>query len=158
MGAHAGPSMMGTLFASCGLRSLRVTLSPVHIPAGVLGSRVQRRLELLLQENSPKCPQVSFSFWENPLAHSCRSIQGRACSLTQPTSPTRQGTVRVRAPHGPTLNCPQSAPTVSVILPLHPYSPPCDFKQPGLSQCCSSLVWHGRELLTWLSLVSLLFR
>ena len=36
-------------------------------------------------------------------------------------------------------------------LPLHPYSSPCDFKQPGLSRCCSSLVWQGRDLLTWLS-------
>ena len=40
---------------------------------------------------------------------------------------------------------------VSVCLPLCPYSPPCDFKQPGLSQCCSSLVWQGREPLTLLS-------
>ena len=57
----------------------------------------------------------------------------------------------VRAPHGPTLNSPQPAPTVSVGLPLHPYSPPCDLKQPGLSWCCSSLVWQGRDLSTWLS-------
>ena len=34
---------------------------------------------------------------------------------------------------------------------LHPYSPPCDFKQPGLSPCHSSLVWQGRELLARLS-------
>ena len=32
-----------------------------------------------------------------------------------------------------------------------PYSPPCDFKQPGLSWCCSNLVWQGRQLLTQLS-------
>ena len=49
------------------------------------------------------------------------------------------------------LNSPQPAPTVSVGLPLHPHSPPCDFKQPGLSMWCSSLVWQGREPLTWLS-------
>ena len=72
-------------------------------------------------------------------------MHGRACVPTQPTSPARPGTVWVRAPHGPTLNSPQLVPTVSMGLPLHPYSPPCDFKQPGLSQCCSSLAWQGRE-------------
>ena len=79
------------------------------------------------------------------------SIEGRACPLTQPTSPARPGTVWVRAPHGPTLNSPKPAPTDSVGLPLRPYSPPCVFKQPGLSQCCSSLVWQGREPLGRLS-------
>ena len=79
------------------------------------------------------------------------SVQGRVCPLTQPTSPAIPGTVWVRVPHGPTLNSPQPVPTVSVGLPLHPYSPPCDFKQPGLSWCCSSLVWQGREPLTQLS-------
>ena len=111
---------------------------------------MERRLELLLQ-NSPNCPQLSFPFSENPPAQSCHSIQRRACPLTQPTSPARPGTVWVRAPHGPTLNSHHLAPTVSVGLPLYPYSPPCDLKQPGLSWCCSSLVWQGRELLTWLS-------
>ena len=53
----------------------------------------------------------------------------------------RLGTVWVRAPHGPTLNSPHLVPIVSVGLLLCPYSPPCDFKQPGFSQCCSSLVW-----------------
>ena len=117
--------------------------------ASDLGSR---RLELLLQENSPNCPQVSFS--ENPPAQSCSSIQGRACPLTQPTSPARPGTVWVTAPHGPTLNSVQLAPTVLGGLPLCPYSSPCDFKQPGLSLCCSSLVWQGRGPLTQLSLRS----
>ena len=92
-----------------------------------VGCRVQRRLELLLQGNSPKCPRGSFSFLENSPAQSRCSIQGRACPLTQPTSPARPGTV-------------QSAPTVSMCLPLRPYSPPCNFKQPGLCRCCSSLV------------------
>ena len=78
-------------------------------------------------------------------------MHGRACVPTQPTSPARPGTVWVRALHSPTLNSPQLIHTVSVGLPVCPYSPPCDFKQPGLSQCCSSLVWQGRELLTWLS-------
>ena len=78
------------------------------------------------------------------------SVQGRAGPLTQPTSPARRGTGRVRAPQAPTFDSPQPAPTVSVGLPLRPYSHPCDFKQPGLSQCSSSLVWQGREPLTWL--------
>ena len=57
----------------------------------------------------------------------------------------------MRASHGATLNSPQPASTVSVGLPLSPYSPPWDFKQPGLSWCCSSFVCQGRELLTQLS-------
>ena len=36
-------------------------------------------------------------------------------------------------------------------LPLRPYSPACDFKQPGVSWCCSSLVWQRRESLASLS-------
>ena len=56
-----------------------------------------------------------------------------------------------RAQHGPTLNSPQLAHTDSMGLPLCLYSPPCNFKQPSLSGCCSSLVWQGREPLTWLS-------
>ena len=123
---------------------------PLH-PGGSTrrGGFVERRLELLLQGISQSAPPVSFPFWENPSAQSCRSIQGRACLLTQPTSPARLGIVWVKVPHSPTLNPPQPAPTVSVCLPLCPYSPPCDFKQPSLSWCCSSLVWQGRELLTW---------
>ena len=73
------------------------------------------------------------------------SVQGRACPLTQPTSPARLGTVWVRAPRGPTLN------SLRVFTTLRPSSPPCDFKQPGLSRGCSSLVWQGREPLVWLS-------
>ena len=51
----------------------------------------------------------------------------------------------------PTLNSLQMAHMVSVGLPLCHYSPSCDFKQPGLSQCCSNLVWQGMEPLTRLS-------
>ena len=79
------------------------------------------------------------------------SMEGRARPLAQPTSPARLGIVWVRAPDCPTLNSPQPAPTVSVGLPLCPHSPPCDFKEPGVSRCCSNLVWQGRELLTWVS-------
>ena len=79
------------------------------------------------------------------------SMQGRVCPLTQPTSPARPWTVRVRVPHGPTLNSPQPVPTVFVGLPLRPYSPPCDFKQPGFSRCCSRGFSQGREPLARLS-------
>ena len=40
---------------------------------------------------------------------------------------------------------------VSIGLPLRPYSPPCNFKQPGLSQCFWGLVWQETEPLTPLS-------
>ena len=40
---------------------------------------------------------------------------------------------------------------VSVGLPLCPYSPPCNFRQPGLPRCCSGLIWQWRGPLTWLS-------
>ena len=54
-------------------------------------------------------------------------------------------------PHTAQLSTLPSWPTVSMCLPLRPYSPPCDYKQPGVSQCCSNFVWQGRELLTRLS-------
>ena len=118
---------------------------------GALASPVERRLELLLQESSPKCPQGSFSFLGKsscsilPL-HTRKGLSSHTAHLSRYSR-----TVCVRAPHTPTLNSPQLVPTVSVGLPLCPYSPPCDFKQPGLSWCCSSLVWQGREPLTRLS-------
>ena len=114
---------------------------------------MERRLDLLLQgmpQNAPKGLLVGGG--ENPPAQSCDSLhtrKGPSSHRTHRSSYT--GTVWVRVPHGPTLNSPQAVPMVSLGLPLHPYSPPCDFKQPGLSWCCSSLVWYGREPLTWLS-------
>ena len=157
MGVRAEPSLIHTLPSACGLSSLqdevrtlpgRCTQSPVgaHTPRSLgtlprwVGGQVERRPELLLQGNSPKYTQGYFLFGKilllNPEAP---SIQGMACPLTQPTSPARPGTVPVRVLHGPTLNSPQPVPVVS--LPLCPYSPPCDFKHPGLSWCCSGLVW-----------------
>ena len=79
------------------------------------------------------------------------SVQGRACPLTQPTSPARLGTAQVRVTHIPTFNSPRPVPTVSLGLPLRPYSPPFDFKQPVLSQCFLGLVWQGRWPVTRLS-------
>ena len=101
----------------------------------------------------PKVPQrVVFFLGKilllNPVAP---SVQGRACPLTQPTSPARLGAVGVRITLGPTFNSPWPAPVVPLGFPLHPYSPHCDFRQPGHSQCCSGLVWQGRGPLTWLS-------
>ena len=82
-----------------------------------VGSRVERRLEMLLQGCSPKCPPGSFSFWENPPAQSYGSLlQGRACPLAQPTSPARLGTVRVRDQHSPTLNSPWPVPMLHLVL------------------------------------------
>ena len=87
---------------------------------------------------------------------SCLSLllQTSTWPLTQPNSPTRPGTIRVRAHHSPTLPSrhPQSqlVYTAPRCLSPHPYSP-SDFKHPGPSWCCSNLVWQGRELLTWLS-------
>ena len=74
----------------------------------------------------PKVPQRVFFFLGKILLLSpvAPSILGRACPLTQPTSPARPVTVRVRVPQGPSLNSPQPAPMVSVGLPLRPYSPP----------------------------------
>ena len=101
----------------------------------------------------PKVPQsVLFFLGKILLLHPVAlSIQGKACTLTHPTSSARPGVVLVRITHGPTLNSPQPAPVVSLGLPFYPYSPPCDFRQPGLSQCCSGLVWQGRGPLTHLS-------
>ena len=78
-------------------------------------------------------------------------LHTRKGPLAQPTSPARPGTAWVRAQQGPTLNSPQLAHIVSLCVPVPPYSPPWDFKQPGVSWCCSSPVWQGREPLTWLS-------
>ena len=101
----------------------------------------------------PKVPQrVVFFLGKIPLLNPVApSLQGRACPLTQPTSPARPGAVRVRIACSPTFNSPQPVPTVSLGFPLRPDSPPCDFRQPGLSQCCSGLVWQGTEPLTRLS-------
>ena len=102
----------------------------------------------MLQGNSLKCPRGSFSFWEKSscsllwlgpvLSHSPPLLLGRGLSV--PGSQAAQ-----------LSKSPQPAPAVSLGLPLCPYSPPCDFRQPGLSQCCSGLVWQRRRPLTWLS-------
>ena len=84
--------------------------------------------------------------------------------LLNPAAPYKEGPVLSHSPplqldqglsrsgsHTAQLSTPQPVSTVCAGLPLRPYSPPCDFKQPGLSGCCSSLVWQGRGPLTRLS-------
>ena len=51
------PSKVHTLPGASDFSSM-----PPDTPAGAPGCQVERRLELLLQENSPNCPLVSFSF------------------------------------------------------------------------------------------------
>ena len=104
------------------------------------------------REVPQSAPEVLFLFGKILLLNTVApSVQGRSCPLTQPTSPARPGTFRVRVAHGPSFNSPQPAPTVSVGLPLRPYSPACDFKQSGLSQYCLGFVWQGKEVLNQLS-------
>ena len=156
MCVHTEPSLICTLPGACGLSSLRDEVQT--LPGGCTCS-LDGWVAGWRGDWSCCCrgiPQSAtmglFLFWKilllNPVAP---SVQGKACPLTQPTSPARPGTVWVRVTHGPTLYSPQPAPMVSVGLPLRPYSPPCDFKQPDLSRCCSGLVWQGREQLTRLS-------
>ena len=117
------------------------------------GGGVERRLELLLQGNSPKCPRGSFSFWEKS---SCSILwhppykEGPDLSHS-PLLQLGQGLSGSGLHTSLTFNSPRPAPAVSLGFPLRPYSPPCDFRQPGLSQCCSGLVWQQRGPLTRLS-------
>ena len=91
-----------------------------------------------------------FFFLRNSSCSSLPLHTRKGLSSPSPTSPTRPRTIQVMAQHG---QCTQSlwVLTAPVCLLLHPYSPPCDFKQPGLSQCCSNFVWQGSEPLMWLS-------
>ena len=61
------------------LSSLKMSCGhfPVNEHSPKTGGWVKRRLELLLQGNSSMCPRGSFSFWENPPAHSCGSLHMR---------------------------------------------------------------------------------
>ena len=83
-------------------------------------------------------PEGLFLFGKNPPAHWGSSLHTRKglSFLTQPTSPARLGVVWERITHSPTFNSPRAVPVVSVGFPLHLYSRPCVFRQPGLSQCC----------------------
>ena len=141
---------------ACGLSSLQDDLCQ-HFPVDKLtpwmgGWSVGEETGAAAAGEFPTVPGGSFSFWENPPAQSCGSFctrKGLSSHTAHLSSST--WTVWFRVPHSPTLNSPQPTPMVSMGLPLPPYSPPWDFKQPGLSWCYSSLVWQRRRPLTWLS-------
>ena len=142
--------MICTLPGACGLRSLELhsprCTSPwalrMALPAGQRGdwSCCCRRIP-------QSAPEGLFPFEKILLNPAAPYKEGPVLSHSPPLH-LDWGLSRVRAGHDPTLNSPHPAPTVSVGLPLHPYSPPCNFKQPGVSWCCSNLVWQGREPLT----------
>ena len=102
-----------------------------------------------------ECLFFLFFFLKNS-SYSSLPLQTRTWPLTQPNSPTRPGTDRVRVRHCPASTS-QPASTVSVgahrpcVFATLSLFPLCDFKHPGPSWCCSNLVWQGREPLTWLS-------
>ena len=139
-----------TLVGACSLSSLRDEVYTV--PSGCAQSPNGWQWSCCCGGIPQSAPEGLFLFGKilllNPVAP---SVQGGACPLTQPTSPAGSGTVRVRVAQVPTFNSPQPVSTVALGFPLRPYSPPCDFRQPGRSQCCSGLVWQGRGPLTWLS-------
>ena len=128
MGTLTGPSLIRTLLGACGLRSLRVALSPCfrfglaapHTPVGAPGGQPggEGDWSSCCRRIPQSAPEGLFLFEKILLLNPATpSLQGRACPLTQPTSLARPRTVWVRAPHGPTLNSPQLAPTVSLCLP-----------------------------------------
>ena len=79
------------------------------VPCGLESGCCRRILQ-----NSPQCLFFHFFFLRNSSCSSCCSIQGGTCPLTQPTSPTTPGSVRVRARQGPVLNSPPPSHIVSV--------------------------------------------
>ena len=113
--------------SACGLRSpnLRCALSTHASDLGLIPPTPPQECQAVGWRGDWSCccriPQSSseglFLFGKILLLKSCCSIQGRACPLTQPTSPASPGTVWVRALHGPTLNSPHPTHTVSVGLP-----------------------------------------
>ena len=107
IGVCMGPSVVSTLPSACGLRppprgalSLmpRMCASPqcfgfgldvLHIPKGVRGGRVERRLELLLQENSPNRPSVFFFLRKSScsilLLHTRKGLSSHTAQLSSST-------------------------------------------------------------------------
>ena len=67
-----------------------------------------------IPQTAAECLLFHFFFLRNSFFLSL-PLHTRAWPLTQPTSPTRPRTFLVRVHHGPTLNCPQPASTVSVV-------------------------------------------
>ena len=118
MSVHAEPSLIHTLPDACGLGSLwdKVRTLPVRCAHSLDGQVAGWRGDWsCCCKGVPRSAPEGLSLFGkilllNPVAP---SLQGRACPLTQPTSPARPGTVWVRVAHGPTLNSPQRVPTVS---------------------------------------------
>ena len=134
MGAGAGPSMVCTLPSASGVVSgpSKVCTLPdtsdvcpevCTLPSALdLGSMppippwVERRLELLLQENSPNCPQVSFFFF----------FFFEKILLLNPDAPYKEGPVLSHSPplqleRGPSRSGPDMA-QLSTLPSLCPQS------------------------------------
>ena len=151
MGVCMGPSVVGTLPHAWDLcaEALQGAYSPqclgfwLDVPHTLAGGGWSC---CRIIPQTPECLFFSplFLFEKIFLLNPVPSIQGRACPLTQPTSPARPGTVQVRVPHSPTVNSPQ-LPTPRppwvyhfILIPL----PATSSNQ--ISGCCSNLVWQGR--------------
>ena len=114
----------------------------------------RRRPGWLLQENSPNShPMTLFSLFLFEiflLLKPATPYEGLASHIAQHSKQT--GNYLGQGP--PTPKSPQLASAVSVgtqrpcVFVTSSLFPPCDFKQQGLSPCCSNLVWQGREPLT----------
>ena len=142
-------SLPGAWDVAWGPSRVRTLPGAFHITKGVPCGWVGRRLQRLLQENSPNCPQV-FLF-------------EKFC-LLNPASPYKEGPV---LSHSPPLQLDQGlswsgsdTAQLSTLPSQHTWSlwvyhfvliplPVASSKQ--VSRCCSKLVWQGRELLTQFS-------
>ena len=110
-----------------------------------------------IPQTATKCLFFHFFFLRNSSCSSLPLHTRKGLSFHTAHLSSYTGDYLVQGPSPPNSQLsPASAQSPWVLtdpmcLPLHPYSPPCNFKQLGLSQCCSNLVWQGRELLTQLS-------
>ena len=109
-----GMSSLWSRWFWCSPWSYGCECGPFHATMGAPCSWVARR-PISAGEFPKQPPHVSFSLFlfEN---FPCSSLlfHTRAWPLTQPTSPTRLGTIQVRAQCCPTFKSPQSVSTVSV--------------------------------------------
>ena len=167
MGAHAGPSVVRALPGAWDVvsgpsevRTLPGTSDLGSVPpktaTGAPCSQVERRLELLLQKNSPNCPQVSLFFFSLFLFEKI--------FLLNPAFTYKGGPVLSHSPplqldwglsgSGPDTSQLSTLPSQCtrspwvyhfVLIPL----PATSSNQ--ISGCCSNLVWQGRGPSTRLS-------
>ena len=101
----------------------------------------------------PSASFFTFSFLKIAPAQACHSKQGPGLSHSPTFQPDqeRSGSGSVMAQLSPSGIHSLSGCTPPLGVCHFVLIPPCDFKQPGLSRCCSNLVWQGRKPLTWLS-------